>query len=296
MRVLQPELLARLQSGATRLCRCWSITRRDGVRLGFTDHDEDLEIDGLVYKAGTGMDASALQSATGLNVDNAEASGALSSTAIAEQDIRHGKYDGATVHQWIVDWERTSLRVLLFRGTFGEIRRNDAVFEVELRSETERLNLPVGRSILRQCDRVLGDGKCRVDLSKPAFSAEASTSKGSTGNRVVASGLRAFAQGWFTLGTLVWISGANAGESAAIKSDTRDADGGRVFDLWRHPNAEIEPGDRFRVSAGCDKGAETCRRKFDNFLNFRGFPHIPGQDWVTAYPKEGAIHDGQSRG
>jgi uncharacterized phage protein (TIGR02218 family) len=46
--------------------------------------------------------------------------------------------------------------------------------------------------------------------------------------------------------------------------------------------------------AGCDKRAETCRAKFGNFLNFRGFPHIPGEDWVTAYPKDGVIHDGTS--
>jgi len=51
---------------------------------------------------------------------------------------------------------------------------------------------------------------------------------------------------------------------------------------------------RFRVVAGCDKTAETCRAKFSNFLNFRGFPHIPGDDWVTAYPKNGAVHDGSS--
>ena len=52
--------------------------------------------------------------------------------------------------------------------------------------------------------------------------------------------------------------------------------------------------DRFRIIAGCDKRAETCRKKFSNLLNFRGFPLIPGDDWVTAYPKEGANHDGSS--
>jgi len=66
---------------------------------------------------------------------------------------------------------------------------------------------------------------------------------------------------------------------------------GIVGDL---PGWPIGDGDRFRVVAGCDKTAETCRAKFSNFLNFRGFPHIPGDDWVTAYPKNGAVHDGSS--
>lgn len=61
------------------------------------------------------------------------------------------------------------------------------------------------------------------------------------------------------------------------------------------PGATVAAGDRFRVVAGCDKSADTCRAKFANFLNFRGFPHLPGDDWVTAYPKDGQINDGSSR-
>ena len=44
----------------------------------------------------------------------------------------------------------------------------------------------------------------------------------------------------------------------------------------------------------CDKRAATCQAKFDNFLNFRGFPHMPGEDWLTAYPRGGQAHDGGS--
>jgi len=48
------------------------------------------------------------------------------------------------------------------------------------------------------------------------------------------------------------------------------------------------------VTAGCDKGAATCREKFDNILNFGGFPHMPGEDWATGYPNTGGGHDGGS--
>ena len=200
MRAIDPELQARLDGGATRLCRCWLVRRRDGVEFGFTDHDRDVSFDGVVFRASSGMDASALQSATGLSVDNAQAVGALSGAAVSEEDIRAGRYDRAEIRHWLVDWERPDLRVLQFRGTFGEIRRADGAFEVELRGLAEALNAPVGRSVLRTCDRALGDAKCRFDIGQAGFSGEGEVAAGSAGGSLVASGLAGFADGWFANG------------------------------------------------------------------------------------------------
>lgn len=293
MRAVPPELQARLDQGATRLCRCWLVRRQDGICLGFTDHDADLTFDGVSFRAGSGMDASALQTATGLSVDNAEAVGALSDAAVSEADIRAGRYDRAEVWHWLVDWERPDLRLLQFRGSFGEIRRSDGVFEVELRGLAEALNAPVGRSVLRSCDRAVGDAKCRFDLAQLGFTGEGEVAAGSTGADLRVQGLDGFAEDWFAQGILTWTSGANAGARGAVKLD-RIAGNLRRLDLWQAPGFPVTVGDRFRVAAGCDKRAETCVAKFDNLLNFRGFPHLPGDDWVTAYPKDGAIHDGTS--
>jgi uncharacterized phage protein (TIGR02218 family) len=240
------------------------------------------------------LDATALQSATGLSVDNAQAVGALTSAALTEDDIQAGKYDGAEVRQWLVDWERPELRVLMFRGQLGEIRRSDGAFEVEMRGLAEALNAPVGRSVLRTCDRALGDAKCGFDASQPGFAGEGVV-QGVAAERIAASGLDGFAAGWFTHGALTWLSGANAGEKAAVKVDRPGEAGLRSLTLWQEPGRRPAAGDRFRVVAGCDKRVETCRAKFDNLINFRGFPHIPGDDWVTAYPKDGATHDGGSQ-
>jgi uncharacterized phage protein (TIGR02218 family) len=294
MRAIDAELQARLDQGTTRLCRCWLVKRRDGVTFGFTDHDRDLGFDGVTYRASTGMDASALQSATGLSVDNAQAVGALSDAGVTEDDVRAGRYDRAEIWHWLVDWERPDLRVLLFKGSFGEIRRSDGAFEVELRGLAEALNAPVGRSILRTCDRTLGDGKCRFDVDRARFSGEGTVGAGSAGAVILASGVGSFADGWFTQGTISWLSGENAGQAGAVKADRKDASGTRRIALWQAPGRPLVSGDRFRIVAGCDKRAETCRKKFDNLLNFRGFPLIPGDDWVTAYPKEGGNHDGSS--
>jgi uncharacterized phage protein (TIGR02218 family) len=294
MRAIDGDLQARLDSGATTLCRCWLVRRRDGAVFGFTDHDRDVTFDGVSFRASSGMDASALQSATGLSVDNAQAVGALSDAGVTEEDVRAGRYDRAEIWHWLVDWERPELRVLLFRGSFGEIRRSDGAFEVELRGLAEALNASVGRSILRTCDRSLGDPKCGFEVSRPGFSGESAVAEGSGGATIVADDLAGFADGWFSQGTVSWLSGENAGQTGTVKADRRRSDGVRHIALWQAPGRPMASGDRFRIIAGCDKRAETCRAKFDNLVNFRGFPLIPGDDWVTAYPKEGTSHDGSS--
>lgn len=295
MRQVPEELQRRLDSGATTLCRCWLITRQDGVRLGFTDHDGPLEMDGTLFEADAGMDAGALQSSTGLSVDNAQVVGALTADAISEADVDAGKYDRAEVFHWLVDWTRTDLRVLLFRGTLGEIRRKDSAFEAELRGLGEDLNVAVGRSILRTCDRVLGDAKCGFDLETPGFSFEAQVGVGSSGTEIVCDLANGPEDGWFRSGILTWITGANAPVRASLRGDRIRSDGLRALGLWQEPRLPVRAGDRFRISVGCDKRMATCRDRFANLLNFRGFPHIPGEDWVTAYPKGGENHDGSSR-
>ncbi len=291
MRTLSPEMKARLESGATTLCRCWKIARRDGLTLGFTDHDLDLAFDNTRFRAGTGLDSSALQSGTGLSVDNAQAVGALSDAAVTEEDIRAGHLDRAAVWQWLVDWTDPELRILMFRGEVGEIRRKDHAFEVELRGMEEALSVPVGRSILRTCDRALGDTKCGVDLSRPEFRHEAPVTSSAGASITIAAGARA--DGWFRGGYLRWQSGSNSGQTAPIKSD-RVVGTTRQVELWTEPPFPVAAGDMLLLVAGCDKTAATCRAKFANFINFRGFPHLPGEDWVTAYPKSGDDHDGQS--
>jgi len=66
----------------------------------------------------------------------------------------------------------------------------------------------------------------------------------------------------------------------------------RQLTLWAPLQVPIVPGDTFRLIAGCDKRAVTCREKFENLLNFQGFPHIPGDDWLMAVPRTDGANDG----
>lgn len=292
MRAIDPRLQNRLDGGATTLCRCWRLVRSDGHTIGFTDHDRDLVFDGVTFEAASGLTAAALQHSTGLSVDNTEAVGALQAAGLTERDIVAGRYDGARVDQWIVDWTDPVLRVRVFTGTIGEIVRRDGAFTAELRGRAESLNRVVGRAYLRDCDARLGDARCGVDLGDPVYGADIAVVRVIDGARVAVSGLGGYAAGWFRFGELRWLSGANAGLSVRLRSDTAGAE--RVLETWEQAVASVEPGDVARVTAGCDRTAETCRMKFNNLMRFRGFPHIPGEDWLNGYVREGERHDGSS--
>ncbi len=293
MRDINPVLAEKLKSGATTMCRCWLIERRDGQTIGFTDHDLDLSFDGQLFEASTGLDASALESSTGLSVDNSHAVGALSATGLSEEDIRAGYYDSAAVLLWLVDWTDVTLRVLLFRGVLGEIEHGDTAFEVELRGLSEALNKNVGRSFVAECDRALGDTNCGVDLTAAGYTAITSVNSVRDNRTVWANGVSEFATGWFEFGTLRWLSGANTGLTAKVKFDVLKGSA-RTIETWEEAPNPIAVGDQFKICVGCDKSSSTCRQKFDNIVNFRGFPHMPGEDWVAAYPSASEAHDGGS--
>ena len=284
---------AHLASGATTACRAWAVTRRDGMVLGFTDHDQDLGFEGITFRASSGMTARALQQTTGLAVDNSEAMGALSDAAVTEGDLLAGRYDGAEVRTWAVNWARVEDRVLQFRGTLGEIVRSGGAFQAELRGLAEALNQPQGRAYQRSCAAVLGDHECRFDLSQPGYAAERAVEVVIERRLFRFASFPGFDERWFERGRMVVLSGDAVGTVAVIKND-RLGPSGREIELWQALGPEVAVGDLVRFEAGCDRRADTCREKFHNFMNFRGFPHIPGEDWLTSFPSSGDVNDGGS--
>ncbi len=289
------SLAEHLASGITTVCRAWAVTRKDGVELGFTDHDRSFSFEGIEFRASSGLTARAVEQTTGLSVDNSEALGALSDAAIREEDVRAGLFDGAVMRSWLVNWADVDERRLLFRGSLGEIERQGKSFRAELRGLAETLNQPQGRVYHRPCTAVLGDAACRFDTSAPGMSTEVEVTSVAGGAELMLPALAGFADGWFAQGRLIVLTGAAAGRIGVVKRD-RDVAGQRVVELWEMLSAGFAPGDRVRLEPGCDKRAETCRVKFDNFLNFRGFPDIPGEDWLVSYPVRTGVNDGGSLG
>jgi uncharacterized phage protein (TIGR02218 family) len=287
-------LHAHLSTGCTTVCRAWTVVRQDGLALGFTDHDRDLVIEGITCRANTGMTARALQQTTGLSVDNSEAVGALSDEAITEADILAGRFDGAVVRSFLVNWSVPEEFLEQFRGSFGEIARSGGAFRAELRALSEALNLAQGYSYQPGCSAILGDARCRFDVTTPGYAAERAIEAVEDNRMFLFDGFDGHDDRWFEHGRFEMLSGAAAGLVGWVKSD-RLVGSTRRIELWQELNAPVLPGDGFRVIAGCNKLAATCRTKFSNFMNFRGFPHIPGDDWLASYPVQGKPNQGGAR-
>jgi uncharacterized phage protein (TIGR02218 family) len=291
MRALDPAFAAHIATGATTLATCWRLTRSDGTVLGFTDHDLPLTFDGTTFLPTGGLDGSSVASKLGAQIDTNEVVGILTSDAITEDDILLGRYDGALVETFRVNWRDCDVRDLVSRATIGEITREDGRFTAELRSGQQALNTVKGRLYGALCDATLGDGRCGIDLSDPRYRGVATVAAIRDRYRIEISGLSGFAAGWFGFGTAAWSSGRRQGLTDQVQTHARlgSAD---IFSFGAPVGDWLAIGDTLTATAGCDKSFATCKAKFANPVNFRGFPHIPGNDVVLAYPQPGARYDG----
>jgi uncharacterized phage protein (TIGR02218 family) len=288
---LAPALQAHLDDGTTTLAWCWRITRGDGVAFGFTDHDRTLAFEGTEFEPESGFTASEVRAGSDLSVDAQDAEGVLSSDRITETDILDGRWDNAELELWRVNWAEPGQRVLLRRGAIGQVRRGRLAFVAEVRSLAHVLGQTVGRTFQAGCDATLGDVRCGVNLEAAAFSGMGVVTDLLRDRAFTASGLSAFAAGWFAQGTVEWTSGANAGRRAEVLSHDV-VDGLAFVTLLKAPVRPVGEGDSFIARAGCDKRIATCSTKFGNVVNFRGFPHIPGQDTILRYASRDGGHDG----
>lgn len=168
MRHVPEELAARIESGAATLCHAWILTRADGVVMGFTDHDRDLDLDGVTCRAASGWTAGAAEGEVGGACGTLVAAGGLNDESLRGEDIEAGLYDAAELTLWRVDWRRPDLKVRLQEARFSRIRWEGDRFTVELEGPLAALDRVVGRTCGRDCDAILGDERCRVDLT--AFS------------------------------------------------------------------------------------------------------------------------------
>lgn len=293
MRTIPPLLAGHLAGGATTLATCWKLTRRDGTVMGFTDHDRDLAFGGTTYLARTGFEASEVTSERGFAVGGAEVAGALSADGITEADLEAGFYDAAEIETILVNWSDPGQRMVLAKATIGEVKRQDRAFLAELRGVAHTLDQEQGRIYALACDADLGDARCGVDLGSPAYCQTATVDETDGRFWIASAALGASEPGRFTAGKVAWLTGGNAGTSIEVKNHLVE-EGSAVLDLWRPAAEPIQSGDTLKVTSGCDKTFATCRAVFGNAPNFRGFPHIPGNDKVLTFASEGGGNTGKS--
>lgn len=230
--------------------------------------------DGVTYRPTPGMLPASVTRSLGLDPHSGEVSGALSSEAIDEGDLALGRWDAARVKLIALDWVDVEADPIeLISGEIGEVSIKDGGFSAELKGAAAVLERPVCPSTSPQCRAELGDKSCRVDLAGRSERAVVIE----TGNGELT--LDRTIDERFLLGRLRYLSGTNCGRSTVVISVSGPTI--RIRDL---PRGRIEAGSRVELREGCNKRLQTCVERFDNAINFRGEPHLPGTDLLTRYP------------
>lgn len=279
MRTLSSDMQTHVEGNLTTLALCFKIERTDGQVFAFTVHDVDITYDGTTYKSTNSGSASNLKVSSDMSVDNIDADVILDDDSITMKDLRAGLFDFATVLIFMVNYEDLADGAInCLRGTFGEVGVGDFTAKVEFRSLTQYLQQDTGRVYNYLCNvEELGDSRCGANISSFTHSGEVTAV---TNRQTFEIGGDAGSQSvdYFKYGKLTWhnTSGEyNEGLSMEVKNFS-----GEIVLFQKMPYT-VNVGDTFVVSAGCDREFDTCKNKFSNGANFRGFPHIPGRDKIT---------------
>lgn len=252
---------------------CWKLERRDGAGLALTSHDAALSVEGLLFEPNASLSPAAITRGGSESVRN-EAGGAITSDGLTEVDLIAGRWSGARSRLSTVQWaERSTVSEELVRGELGDVVLEGSSFQADLLDTSAQLSREVCPTTTPECRAAFGDRKCRVDLAGRRLRA-AVVCLATTELTVDQSVSEAFARG-----QVRWLSGPNCGLKSAI---TNAAD--RVLHLREPPPFEVVGGEKVELLEGCDKRLKTCRDRFGNVVNFRGEPHLPGNDLLTRYP------------
>lgn len=264
-------LAARRLLGTTTLAWCWKVSRRDGAVFGFTSVDTALLFQGVQYEAATGITPSAIAGNADLAVRNLEAAGMLDSASITEADVVAGVWDGAAVEIFEVDYtDLAAGRTLLAVGTLGNLSTGRISFTAEIRGLAQAVQQPYGEVVQAGCRARFGDERCKFDVESLRV-----------GFTVLAlAGRRGFQtndlDADFIGGEVTWVTGLNAG----LRMEIREASLTTALLVLPMPYA-VAPGDTGTAIPGCLKRRdEDCLAHYNNVINFRGEPDLPGNDKV----------------
>jgi len=274
------------------LATCWYIERIDGTKYYFTDHDTDIVVaiggaDGTIvdgtYASALGYSSTAIESGSDGSVSNLDVNAIIDLSGVTEQDLRNGLFDDAEVYVFSVNYNDpgpTHGIIKQKRGFLGDVEVKNGAFRAELRGLAQMLQQTVGLTYSPHCDVDLGSTKCGISLS--GITATGVVSATSTSKRQFNVTDRVEVTGWFNYGLLTWTSGANTGISMEVKRYIQGAPS--QFQLYHGLPNFPQAGDGYSVYAGCDKLSTTCKNKFSNFANFRGFPFMAGLNDSIKYP------------
>lgn len=279
------------KSEVTTIANLWWLKRRDGFVLGLTDHDQPIELDGVIYRSG-GFAPSAVQSTSDLSVDNLESEGVLETRQaplpgdeywldptgeyISDFDLVNGRWDKAEAMLMQVDYEHLDAGARIMRyGVVGNASISKGQFKTEMRGLLQYLQQNMGVLVTEACRFELGDSMCRVNLADHTTSGEVTQKlqQHSFGDAARTEDPTIYAQG-----TVIWLTGPSAGVRVNIKTSGE----GKVV-LQEAMIDEPQVGDTYTISKGCNKLLKgDCKTKFDNCARHGGFDQVPGRDALSS--------------
>lgn len=273
-RILQPPGVPWLQTDVTTVAWCWKLTLQDGTILGFTNHDNDLHINNITYEASSGFEPTTVDTTSDMSTDNLEVSGVIDSERIIAKDIANGRFDFAEVEIFLCNWMKlTDPIMMLRRGTIGRISHGKNGFQAEIRGLLEAFQQTTGLLYQKQCRAQFADDKCKLSKGFYTFNG---TITSISPEGVFTTNLTQ-AEDFFSYGIITFL---RTGEQMEVKKYTQT--GGEIMLFL--PVLDIKIGDDFSIVAGCDGNLSTCKTRFNNVINFRAEPFIPGNDLMVSYP------------
>jgi len=279
MKQMTTELHTHLSGELTTLAELIRITCADGKVIAFTTHDRDIVMDGVTYLADGAFSSGKLAQEAQLKAKNYQISGILDSAFISEADIQNGVYDHARIDVAVCNWADLSQGVMQTRrGWLGEVAMSGGQYIANLSDFQDLLTRKVGDTYTPECRYDLGDGRCGLDVQSQEIEGRVT---GVIDRRKFTDVSRTQTTGHFNDGKLLWTSGANAGVTCEVCDWTLAT---TVMTLWLPLPAPIAVGDTYRAGPGCDKRFSTCRSKFNNGVNYGGFPYLPGIGKILQYP------------
>lgn len=274
MKILTPQMRSHIRAEVSTLATCWRMTRRDGVEMFLTDHDEEITFEGNVYLSRLGFDRTAVESKLDLSVANMELLGVIDPSLVSIEDVEAGRLDFAEMRVFLVNWMDPDGHgpIDLRYGTLGEVRTSDSgLFVAELRGITQPYNQVQGEVTTPECRAQLGDHRCKVDLSNHQWEGEVESA--TTRSMFVVADAPTED---YNDGLCKFLSGSNAGKTLEVSTLVN----GHVTLKFPAP-LPIEAGVEVRLVQGCDRRPSTCRDRYNNIVNFRGEPFLPGRKVFT---------------
>lgn len=265
---------------------CYVITLRTGQNLYFTDWDLPVTDNNAISYSASSLQISGMKYACKLGTDVDQQQITLSATGAYTLNgvpwltaIKNGILDGAFLGRYIVFLNGVTLAdaaapigtLLMFKGRIGQVDQvGRTTAKITVNSDLVLLDMNMPRNLYSPaCTHVLFDAGCGLNAADFTFSG--AVGAGATDAFIPWE----FGSSAYSQGRIVFTSGVNDGITANIKAGSSAG-----LQLSYPLDEPCATGDTFTASFGCDHTMSTCTAKFNNLVNFRGFPFIPPPTWM----------------